>query len=149
MIRKHCTYWEPPIKQIWSLLIVSCVFLIFKIHLMLELPAQLPASNYNNFYSNKHLLNWINWVSITQYIVASELKDPICHSDRCQIGSFSSEATIWSFNRYPSASSAVYMFNPCAVVQFQTSFKGNRKLVLNLVNHFPAEHDYCLFNLFY
>ena len=25
--------------------------------------------------------------------VASELKDPICHSDECQIGSFSSEAT--------------------------------------------------------
>ena len=30
----------------------------------------------------------------SQYIVASELKDPICHSDECQIGSFSSEATI-------------------------------------------------------
>ena len=28
------------------------------------------------------------------YLVASELKDPICHSDECQIGSFSSEATI-------------------------------------------------------
>ena len=30
---------------------------------------------------------------IIQYIVASELKDPICHSNECQIGSFSSEAT--------------------------------------------------------
>ena len=29
------------------------------------------------------------------HIVASELKDPICHSDECQIGSFSSEATIY------------------------------------------------------
>ena len=29
-----------------------------------------------------------------QHIVASELKDPICHSDECQIGSFSSEAAI-------------------------------------------------------
>ena len=30
-------------------------------------------------------------------IVASELKDPICHSNECQIGSFSSEATkFWS-----------------------------------------------------
>ena len=29
------------------------------------------------------------------YIAASELNDPICHSDECQIGSFSSEATIW------------------------------------------------------
>ena len=28
-------------------------------------------------------------------IVASELNDPICHSDECQIGSFSSEATIY------------------------------------------------------
>ena len=27
-------------------------------------------------------------------IVASALKDPICHSNECQIGSFSSEATI-------------------------------------------------------
>ena len=30
------------------------------------------------------------------HFVASELKDPICHSDECQIGSFSSEATICS-----------------------------------------------------
>ena len=30
----------------------------------------------------------------TGYFVASELKDPICHSNECQIGSFSSEATI-------------------------------------------------------
>ena len=29
-----------------------------------------------------------------QHLVASELKDPICHSDECQIGSFSSEVTI-------------------------------------------------------
>ena len=28
------------------------------------------------------------------YIVASEQKDPICHSNECQIGSFSSQATI-------------------------------------------------------
>ena len=28
--------------------------------------------------------------------VASELNDPICHSDECQIGSFSSEATIFN-----------------------------------------------------
>ena len=32
--------------------------------------------------------------SLIQHIVASELNDPICHSDECQIGSFSSEATI-------------------------------------------------------
>ena len=28
-----------------------------------------------------------------QIFVASELKDPICHSDECQTGSFSSGAT--------------------------------------------------------
>ena len=28
------------------------------------------------------------------HIVASELKDPICHSDECQIGFFSTEETI-------------------------------------------------------
>ena len=30
------------------------------------------------------------------HYVASELKDPICHSNECQIGSFSSEATTTS-----------------------------------------------------
>ena len=34
----------------------------------------------------------------TKHIVASELKDPICHSNECQIGSFSSEATIYNYD---------------------------------------------------
>ena len=33
------------------------------------------------------------WTISVKQIFASELKDPICHSDECQIGSFSSEAT--------------------------------------------------------
>ena len=33
--------------------------------------------------------------AIQLLFVASELKDPICHSNECQIGSFSSEATIF------------------------------------------------------
>ena len=37
-------------------------------------------------------------VYVLLYFVASELKDPICHSDECQIGSFSSEATICTWN---------------------------------------------------
>ena len=37
----------------------------------------------------------------TTHIVASELKNPICHSNECQIGSFSSEATICCIY-YPS-----------------------------------------------
>ena len=32
---------------------------------------------------------------LQNHIVASDLKDPICHSNECQIGSFSSEATIY------------------------------------------------------
>ena len=31
--------------------------------------------------------------SFDQHLVTSELKDPICHSNECQIGSFSSEVT--------------------------------------------------------
>ena len=38
-------------------------------------------------------LSWLFPLHLNTYIVASELKDPICHSDECQIGSFSSEAT--------------------------------------------------------
>ena len=37
--------------------------------------------------------------SNTLYIVASELKDPIWHSSEWQIGSFSSEATIWNLQK--------------------------------------------------
>ena len=33
------------------------------------------------------------------HLVASEQKDPICHSNECQIGSFSSEATIFSYSK--------------------------------------------------
>ena len=36
---------------------------------------------------------YITWPA-NAYIVASELKDPICHSNECQIGSFSAQATI-------------------------------------------------------
>ena len=43
---------------------------------------------------------WVINVNVSRYqrrlyIVASELKDSICHSNECQIGSFSSEATIY------------------------------------------------------
>ena len=36
---------------------------------------------------------------VGDHVVASELKDPICHSDECQIGSFSSEATMSFLNK--------------------------------------------------
>ena len=44
------------------------------------------------FYTQCRTLNQHH--SEKAYIVASELKDPICHSLEWQIGSFSSEATI-------------------------------------------------------
>ena len=37
---------------------------------------------------------WFICTKPSIHIVASELNDPICHSNECQIGSFSSEATI-------------------------------------------------------
>ena len=40
-----------------------------------------------------HFGSYIRY-KLNDYFAASELKDPICHSDECQIGSFSSEATI-------------------------------------------------------
>ena len=47
-------------------------------------------------------------ILMMRQFVASELKDPICHSDECQIGSFSSEATNYSnkvHKLYPQLSS--------------------------------------------
>ena len=44
------------------------------------------------------------------HIVASELKDPFCHSDECQIGSFSSEATILA---------CFCMHNVCSPIQLR------------------------------
>ena len=38
------------------------------------------------------------------HVVASELNDPICHSDECQIGSFSFEATMCGRYQVLSAS---------------------------------------------
>ena len=38
-----------------------------------------------------------------EQVVASELKDPICHSDECQIGSFSSVATKCWFDAEPGS----------------------------------------------
>ena len=51
---------------------------------------------WTDFCTNAIQMFCVCWVyGFTEiYIVASELKDPICHSYECQIGSFSSEATI-------------------------------------------------------
>ena len=48
--------------------------------------------------------SWVRYlvVKMVRQIVASELKDPICHSDECQIGSFSSEATEWQIGSFSS-----------------------------------------------
>ena len=46
------------------------------------------------FFSQFDIIITVLVSFIQLHFVASELKDPICHSDECQIGSFSSEATI-------------------------------------------------------
>ena len=50
---------------------------------------------HNRVSSVKSYENYFK-VKTKRHIVASELNDPICHSDECQIGSFSSEATIYT-----------------------------------------------------
>ena len=60
----------------------------------------------NGLYTNilalyrkgKHTLSTQSSYAKLMYLVASELNDPICHSNECQIGSFSSEATICWMN---------------------------------------------------
>ena len=52
---------------------------------LIRLAAHSDTSSTNGRYSE---------TTLRQHIVAPELNDPICHSNECQIGSFSSEATI-------------------------------------------------------
>ena len=61
---------------------------------------------------------------LLKQIVASELKDPICHSDECQIGSFSSEAT--KCNLLPT----LYIFEN--YLDLETSLGGYDALKRNL-----------------
>ena len=53
------------------------------------------------------------------YFVASELKDPICHSDECQIGSFSSEATI-----------SVYLFMKITRIKYAEQYNKHNSSLL-------------------
>ena len=48
-----------------------------------------------NLHLSIHLFSLHKAIAVSLQIVASKLKDPICHSNECQIGSFSSEATKW------------------------------------------------------
>ena len=75
----------------------------------------------------------------TLYFVASELKDPICHSDECQIGSFSSEATIFSSDFY------IVCFFSCIAIFFlvpSTKRKKNRQNII--VCGIETQKDYDL-----
>ena len=66
---------------------------------------------YIQTYTNAYHSYVIYWVIIHLpvdifHIVVSELKDPICHSNECQIGSFSSVATI--YNSYSLSKNCKY-----------------------------------------
>ena len=63
--------------------------------------------------------------------VASELKDPICHSDECQIGSFSSEA-----KNHTHRPTSVYRH----IIQNLYSLPG----LSSFIPH-PADHDLICF----
>ena len=54
---------------------------------------------------------------IKQHIVASELNDPICHSNECQIGSFSSEATIYKLQYLVCRFEDIYNITPLLLQQ--------------------------------
>ena len=80
----------------WILMVPRTYFSSF-----IYICASLGPFRYQGFKSfETQMLMWIYQVQIvntlpTVYIVASELKDPIWHSSEWQIGSFSSEATIY------------------------------------------------------
>ena len=55
------------------------------------------------------------YTSHYEHVVASELKDPICHSNECQIGSFSSEATMCNITfQVFRLSTCTFVFNKCS-----------------------------------
>ena len=85
------------------------------------------------------------------YTVASELKDPICHSYECQIGSFSSEATIlwmlwFNLDAAELFVAIFYLFEP-GIANTISSFKWRKICILRkidisnieLSNHLPAK----------
>ena len=83
----------------------------------LHLANTVPYPQYSWWLLSKLVFAWR-----TVYIVASALKDPICHSNECQIGSFSSEATIC----YPvHVSLCLYQR-----IQFNRSISTNRRPIL-------------------
>ena len=68
--------------------------------------------------TNTSLLSSGMTVKFRLYFVASELKDPICHSDECQIGSFSSEATICYEVVISSKQAVIYESGTQRIIQY-------------------------------
>ena len=79
----------------------------FKIFIMVVDPWRVILMTQNELAKTSMMIsNWKPPFVYTKYIVASELKDPICHSDECQIGSFSSEA--WFIQNHSAVSEVSY-----------------------------------------
>ena len=70
-----------------------------------------------------------------EQVVASEQKDPICHSDACQIGSFSSEATKCN----PSSNALPSTVNPCPAEWFVSTF--HLFEVGTIITQYPASNE--------
>ena len=61
-------------------------------------PINIEIGRYYGISANKRFCHLCSDVVEDEiHVVASELKDPICHSNECQIGSFSSEAAMCFF----------------------------------------------------
>ena len=77
-----------------------------------------------HIYGASSLMQFLMSACRVAYIVASELNDPICHSNECQIGSFSSEATTCLSDYYQVEESTLMI----------TELNMNYKKILNFFN---------------
>ena len=60
--------------------------------LIFNSPVKWNAGQFMLLMRIRYVVRMIYFHKHNVYVVASALKDPICHSNECQIGSFSSEA---------------------------------------------------------
>ena len=83
---------------------------------------------------------------LCQQNVASELKDPICHSDECQIGSFSSEATkcfVILFLCYAMQVLDPYLHSEDGFVLFIKKYmKSSYSITCTVLNFYICKHNY-------
>ena len=92
----YCKVWTLSISGVSGQ--VKCIFLgilsVLLFFLIVATLALLTAVWGVTHVPDLYMVSCTTGVRLHGHLVASELKDPICHSNECQIGSFSSEPTI-------------------------------------------------------